>query len=229
MSIAERIAVVQDNIRKAQANSPLASRNVLLLAVSKTRDADMIIAAQQAGLNDFGENKVQELTEKFEQVPGASWHLIGHLQTNKVKYIIGKTTLIHSLDSIGLASEIEKRSAQANLITDVLIQLNIAEEDTKSGLHVTQLSSFIDEMRAYPHVKVKGLMTIGPNVDDNDKIRPVFAELRDLFIRERKRDCPHCDWQFLSMGMSSDYWIAVEEGANIVRVGSSIFGDRQYI
>lgn len=229
MSIAEKIVAVQNNIRKAQANSVHASKDVLLLAVSKTRSADMIIEAKRAGINDFGENKVQELIGKYDQVPGASWHLIGHLQTNKVKYIIGKTVLIHSLDSISLAAEIEKRSAKEGLITDVLIQLNIAEEDTKSGLNVAQLSSFVDEMRVYPHVKIKGLMTIGPNVDDNEKIRPVFAELRELFLREKKRDQSHCDWQFLSMGMSSDYWIAVEEGANIVRVGSSIFGEREYI
>ncbi len=228
MNIAENIAVVRKNIEEAQKKGSHAAEKVLLLAVSKTRGPEMIAEAAQAGLIEFGENKVQELTEKYQLLSGLSWHLIGHLQTNKVKYIIGKTKLLHSLDSLGLAAEIEKRSAQAGLVTDVLVQLNIAEEDTKSGLMVPDLALFLEKMQAYPHVHVRGLMTIGPNVTDNQQIRPVFAELRRLFIREKARELPHCQMEFLSMGMSNDYPIAVEEGANIVRVGSSIFGQRHY-
>ncbi|MEG2213096.1 MAG: YggS family pyridoxal phosphate-dependent enzyme, partial [Clostridiales bacterium] len=155
MSIAENIATVQENIRQAQQRSSLAAAEVLLLAVSKTRSAEMITEATHAGLTEFGENKVQELIGKYELVPGVSWHLIGHLQTNKVKYIIGKTKLIHSLDRLSLAEEIDKRSAQAGLITEVLVQLNIAEEDSKSGLMVDQLSSFLDAMSDFKHVLVR--------------------------------------------------------------------------
>ena len=163
---------------------------------------------------------------KYEEFPNINWHLIGHLQTNKVKYIIGRTVLIHSLDSIALAQEIEKRSAAAGIITSALVQLNIAEEDTKSGLHEEELADFLEAMTDYPHLRIQGLMTIGPHVEAPEEIRPVFAQLRKLYQREKQRALPHLDFRFLSMGMSYDYAIAVEEGANIVRVGSSIFGAR---
>ena len=228
MQISESIAVIQQKIKEAQSRSPYAADNVLLLAVSKTRSVDMIQQAMAAGLRDFGENKVQEWMGKYESLPQVNWHLIGHLQTNKVKYVIGKTKLIHSLDSLPLETEIEKRSQQAQVETDVLVQVNIAEEDSKSGLLVPELPGFLEKMADFPHVKVKGLMTIGPNVTDLNQIRPVFAELRRLFLQEKARALPHCVWQYLSMGMSYDYPIAVEEGANIVRVGSSIFGPRVY-
>ncbi|MCR4962255.1 MAG: YggS family pyridoxal phosphate-dependent enzyme [Firmicutes bacterium] len=229
MGIAENIKMIQQEIKAAQSRSPHAADDVLLLAVSKTRDVEMIREAMAAGLQDFGENKVQEWMGKYEALPQVNWHLIGHLQTNKVKYLIGKTKLIHSLDSVPLAAEIEKRSLQAQVETDVLVQVNIAEEDSKSGLLVPELSAFLDKMADFPHVKVKGLMTIGPNVTDTGQIRPVFAELRRLFLQEKARALPHCQWLYLSMGMSYDYSIAVEEGANIVRVGSSIFGPRLYL
>lgn len=228
MSIADNIKQILGNIEAARLRSPRAAKQVHLLAVSKTKPIEAVTEAWNSGQKWFGENRVQELVPKQEALPDAEWHLIGHLQTNKVKYIIGKTALIHSLDNIGLADEIEKRSAAAGLITDCLVQVNIAEEEQKSGLYVQELASFIDAMADRPHIKIKGLMTIGPVVEDPEDIRPVFSELRRLFEREKARDLPFADFQWLSMGMSHDYHIAVEEGANIVRVGSSIFGARQY-
>lgn len=228
MSIANNIKQILGNIEAARLRSPRAAKQVQLLAVSKTKPIEAVMEAWNSGQKWFGENRVQELVPKQEALPDAEWHLIGHLQTNKVKYIIGKTALIHSLDNIGLADEIEKRSAAAGLITDCLVQVNIAEEEQKSGLYVPELASFIDAMADRPHIKIKGLMTIGPVVEDPEDIRPVFSELRRLFEREKARDLPFADFQWLSMGMSHDYHIAVEEGANIVRVGSSIFGARQY-
>ena len=228
MSIADNINHILENIEAARLRSPRAAKQIHLLAVSKTKPIEAVMEAWNCGQTWFGENRVQELVPKQEALPEAQWHLIGHLQTNKVKYIIGKTALIHSLDNMGLADEIEKRSAAAGVITDCLIQVNIAEEEQKSGLYVPELASFIDAMADRPHIKIKGLMTIGPIVEDPEDIRPVFSELRRLYEREKARDLPFVDFQWLSMGMSHDYHIAVEEGANIVRVGSSIFGARQY-
>ncbi len=226
MTIAESIAKVRENIAKAQANSQYAASSVLLLGVTKTQTVEKMRLAEQAGITDFGENRVQEMMSKYEEFPNINWHLIGHLQTNKVKYIIGRTVLIHSLDSIALAEEIEKRSGAAGIITNALVQLNIAEEETKSGIHEEELADFLEAMADYPHLRIQGLMTIGPHVEAPEEIRPVFAELRKLYERETQRDLPHLDFRCLSMGMSYDYPIAVEEGANIVRVGSSIFGAR---
>ncbi|MDO4582160.1 MAG: YggS family pyridoxal phosphate-dependent enzyme [Bacillota bacterium] len=228
MDIAAALEQVKRNIELARGRSVHAARQVQLLAVSKTQPLEKIAAAYAAGQQHFGENKVQELVEKQQQLPQLNWHLIGHLQRNKVKYVIGKTRLIHSLDSISLAAEIEKRSAAASVITEVLIQVNIAEEQSKSGVFVPELAGFVSELAAYPHIKLRGLMTIGPMVEDYEQIRPVFRELRLLFERERARELPYAEMSYLSMGMSHDYMIAVEEGANIVRVGSSIFGARNY-
>lgn len=228
MTIADNISSILRNIEEARSRSPRAASEVHLLAVSKTKPIESVMEAWEAGQKWFGENRVQELVPKHEALPQAQWHLIGHLQTNKVKYIIGKTALIHSLDNFGLADEIEKRSAAAGVVTDCLVQVNIAEEEQKSGLYVPELADFIDAMADRPHIKIKGLMTIGPIVEDPEDIRPVFAELRRLYDREKSRALPFVDFKWLSMGMSHDYQVAVEEGANIVRVGSSIFGARQY-
>ncbi|MBQ6807831.1 MAG: YggS family pyridoxal phosphate-dependent enzyme [Firmicutes bacterium] len=226
--IAENISVIQNKIAAAQARSVYAAKQVQLLAVSKTYPIERVRDAVAAGQRAFGENRVQELVEKFEHCPDLEWHLIGHLQTNKVKYLIGKTCLIHSLDSMELAQEIEKRSAAQDVQTNVLVQLNIAKEDTKSGLMEDELADFLDAVCAFPHVHLSGLMTIGPNVEDASAIRSVFARLRQLRDAQQQILRPNCDLSLLSMGMSGDYEIAVEEGANIVRVGSAIFGQRVY-
>ena len=228
MTIAENIVEVQRKIEEAKSRSAHAASDVLLLAVTKTHPVEMIKEAADFGLRDFGENRVQELNSKYDFFPEINWHLIGHLQNNKVRQIIGRTVLIHSLDSINLAEEIEKRSAAAELITNCLVQINIAEEETKSGIHEEELADFLISMADYPHIRIQGLMTIGPHVEAAEEIRPVFAQLRKLFIREKAKNMSHLDLRYLSMGMSYDYDIAVEEGANIVRVGSSIFGARNY-
>ncbi len=228
MTVAENIKKVQADIEAARERSRFAAPSVLLLAVTKTHPVELIKEAAAFGLKDFGENRVQELNEKYDHLPGINWHLIGHLQTNKVRQVVGKTVLIHSLDSIPLAQEIEKRSAKAELVTDCLVQLNIAEEETKSGIHEEELADFLEAMADFPHIRIRGLMTIGPHVEAKEEIRPVFAELRRLFLREKERGLSHVDMRWLSMGMSYDYDVAVEEGANIVRVGSSIFGARNY-
>lgn len=220
------IREVQNNIEIARNKSPRAASSVLLVAVTKTQPPKKMACAEKAGLTDFGENRVQELIAKYEDFPKINWHLIGHLQTNKVKYIIGRTVLIHSLDRIALAEEIENRSAATGLTTNALVQLNIAGEETKHGIHEEELDDFLLAMADYPHIRIQGLMTIGPYVEKAEEIRPVFAELRRLYFRKKEKNLPHLDFRYLSMGMSNDYQIAVEEGANIVRIGSAIFGFR---
>jgi pyridoxal phosphate enzyme (YggS family) len=226
MTIVEAVRQVQENIAAAQSRCAIDAGPVLLLAVTKTKPVELLAKAIEAGITDFGENRVQELISKYDSFPDANWHLIGHLQTNKVRQIIGKTVLIHSLDRLSLAQEIEKRSAQADLITNALVQINIAEEDTKSGIHQEELADFLSALADFPHIRVQGLMTIGPHVFDKEEIRPVFRCLRELFDEYKSKGWQHLDFRFVSMGMSYDYDIAVEEGANIIRVGSSIFGSR---
>lgn len=230
MSIGENIRKVKENIARAQARSPLAAKEIMLVGVSKTKPVSLIQQALSEGLLHLGENRVQELLEKYPQIPEASWHLIGHLQTNKVKYLMGeeglKVKLIHSLDRLSLAQELNKRAEAFNLTVPVLVQVNIADEDTKFGLKEEEAEDFILAMDAYPSLKVQGLMTIGPFVDNPQEIRPVFAALRRLFQRIDEQKLPHGEMVYLSMGMSNDYEIAVEEGANLVRIGSSIFGGR---
>jgi len=226
MDIKAAINEVEQNIAAAKAKSNRAEEEVLLIAVTKTQSADTINEAMAAGHMLFGENRVQELLAKYDLIPGAIWHLIGHLQTNKVKYIIDKVAMIESLDRLELAWEIEKRAAALCKIMPVLVRVNIAEEESKFGLREEATVGFMQEMVNFPHIKVMGLMTIGPYVCDAEEIRPVFARLRQLKDEVASMHLPHIDMKYLSMGMSNDYQVAVEEGANIVRVGSSIFGLR---
>ena len=227
MQIAEALLKVQDNIRRAQAASALAARQVQLLAVSKTQPTERIAEAVRAGQKLFAENRVQELVEKYQALPHLRWHLIGHLQTNKVKYMVDKVEMLHSLDSIGLAQELQKRLDALGRVLPVLVQVNIAEEDSKFGLKAEEVADFLDAMADFPALKVQGLMTIGPFTFEAEEMRPVFRELRLILQREQKRKLPHADLRHLSMGMSNDYMVAVEEGADMVRVGSVIFGSRQ--
>jgi len=226
MQIAEALVKVHDNIRRAQAASALAARQVQLLAVSKTQPTERIAEAVRAGQKLFAENRVQELVEKYQALPHLRWHLIGHLQTNKVKYMVDKVEMLHSLDSIGLAQELQKRLGALGRVLPVLVQVNIAEEDSKFGLKAEEVADFLDAMADFPALKVQGLMTIGPFTFEAEEMRPVFRELRLILQREQKRSLPHADLRHLSMGMSNDYMVAVEEGADMVRVGSVIFGSR---
>ena len=226
MNIAANLQKIQQNIAKAQAASSHAAEQVTLLAVSKTQPLEVIEAAATAGQLQFAENRVQELLPKQEACPDLEWHLIGHLQTNKAKYIVDKVAMLHSLDSLALAAELQKRCAKINRRLPVLVQVNIAEEASKSGISPIEVADFLPALADFPLLQVQGLMTIGPFLDNPEEMRPIFAELRRLKEREAARNLPHLDLRHLSMGMSGDYMVAVEEGATMVRVGSSIFGAR---
>ena len=227
MDIRSALEQVNENIRRAQQCSACATADeIKLLAVSKTQSLKRIEEAVRAGQTLFAENRVQELLEKYQVFPHLSWHLIGHLQTNKAKYIVDKIEMLHSLDSINLAFELQKRLSTLNRVLSVLVQVNIAEEEGKYGLKPGELADFLDAMADFPAIEVQGLMTIGPLTTKAEEMRPIFRELRLISQKEQLRKRPHVALRHLSMGMSNDYFIAVEEGATMVRVGSGIFGAR---
>lgn len=229
MSIPCKIKEVMNNIEEVRKSSPFGAEEVRLIAVSKTRTVEEIKEATDSGQKDLGENRVQEILEKYDAFPtDIRWHLIGHLQTNKVKYIVDKVSMIHSLDRLKLAEEIEKQCAKSEEIMPCLVQVNIADEDTKFGLKKEEVVDFLKEMPRFPHIAVVGLMTIGPHVEDIEKIRSVFRELRELKEYVATLALPAVKMRELSMGMSNDYIVAVQEGATMVRVGTTIFGARSY-
>lgn len=218
---------IRDEIRDAQNRGAFAEKDVMLLAVTKNVDVDRINEAIESGISAIGENRVQEIQNKYDRIPRhILWHLIGHLQTNKVKYIIDKVSLIHSLDTVSLAGEINKKAEQAGRVMPVLVQVNVADEDTKFGLAPEATIDFIKEILMLPYIKVSGLMTIGPLVDKAEEVRPVFRQLRQLRDKIREMNLPGVSMDYLSMGMTNDFQVAVEEGSNIVRIGSAIFGPR---
>lgn len=208
------------------------SRNpedVTLIAVSKTKPAEDIVTLYNYGVRDFGENKVQELTEKYEKLPkDIRWHLIGHLQTNKVKYIVDKVYLIHSVDSVKLAEQIEKEAAKKDVTVNILVQVNVANEDTKFGLDAEETIKNVEAISKLSHIKIKGLMTIAPFVENGEENRKYFNELKQLSVDIQKKNIDNVCMDMLSMGMSGDFETAIEEGATLVRVGTSIFGARDY-
>lgn len=200
-----------------------------LIAVTKTVDVYTINKAIELGITDIGENRVQELEKKIEAIgDNVNYHLIGHLQTNKVRNIIDKVKLIHSLDRMSLAKELDKRAKMNNLIIDTLLQVNVAEEDTKFGLEVNQVLPFIEEVLKFDNIRIKGLMTIAPYTDDKVLLRNVFRTMFKLKEEINNQKYENLSIDYLSMGMTNDYTIAIEEGSNMVRVGSGIFGDRNY-
>lgn len=208
------------------------SESVKLIAVSKTFGVDMIEKAYEIGIRDFGENKVQELEEKYNYFSNKAedirWHLIGHLQTNKVKKVIGKVYLIHSLDSIKLAEEIDKQSQKAKCITNLLIQVNISSEDTKFGINPSDCIEFIKACSGFKNISLKGLMGIASNTKDTCVIREDFRKLKQIYEECKTLSTSNIDFQYISMGMSNDFETAIEEGSNMIRVGSKIFGKRNY-
>lgn len=217
---------VQDNFQKINKET---GDNVLLVAVTKTHPADIINEAIDAGATDIGENKAQEIMDKYDQVKPVRWHMIGHLQTNKVKYIIDKVDMIHSVDSLKLAKEINKRAANHDKIMDVLVQVNSAQEESKFGVTSEETGELIDAILANcPNVKICGLMCIAPFDENPDNVRKYFAELKKLYDDYKKIEHDNLDFKYLSMGMSHDYKVAIEEGSNLVRVGTAIFGERDY-
>ena len=231
MTISERFEEVIKRCEAAALRSGRKPEDVRLIAGTKTHTADEINEAIDAGATDIGENRVQELLEKYEKVKPVKWHLIGHLQTNKVKNVIGKVVMIHSVDSLKLAREIDKRSEAAGLTTDILIEINSAMEETKSGIAADDLKQLVTEItEECSSVRVCGIMCIPPIAIEPEDSRPYFREAAELFKEMKSWKLPPERFapSQLSMGMSGDFEVAIEEGATIVRVGSSIFGPRNY-
>lgn len=225
----ENLEQVEEVISQACRDSGRARGDVTLIAVSKTKPAETLQEAYDLGVRVFGENKVQELTEKYEVLPDdIQWHLIGHLQRNKVKYIIDKAVLIHSVDSLRLAETIEKEAAKRDLTAKILIEVNVAKEESKFGVFPEDLEELVLKISEFPHVRIEGLMTIAPFVENPEENRPIFKHLRKLSVDIAKKNIDNVNMSVLSMGMTNDYRVAIEEGATMVRVGTGIFGARNY-
>lgn len=220
---------VEERIQKACERCGRKREEVTLIAVSKTHPVSMIEEAYQLGIRVFGENKVQELCEKEAVLPkDIKWHMIGHLQRNKVKQVIGKACLIHSVDSVRLADTIEAEAAKKGIISDILLEVNMAREESKYGLMPEEVMDFVENFSNYRHIRVQGLMTIAPNVENAEENRPYFKKLHKLSVDIRDKKVNNVNVSILSMGMTNDYEIAIEEGATMVRVGTGIFGRRDY-
>ena len=227
--ILENITQVKENIETACKTSGRNVEDITLIAVSKTKPVSLLEEAYETGCRDFGENKVQELCDKYEVMEkDIRWHMIGHLQTNKVKYLIGKTALIHSVDSYKLACEIEKQAAKHDCIMDILIEVNIANEETKFGLAKEEVIDLVKQVALLPHVRIKGLMTVAPYVEDSEENRLFFRNIKQLSVDIDNQNIDNVSMNVLSMGMTGDYMVAIEEGATMVRVGTGIFGERNY-
>lgn len=227
--VAENYRYVLKKVEEACARSGRDPKDVTLIAVSKTKPIEMIEEAMEAGARVFGENKVQELCDKYEQLPkDLHWHLIGHLQRNKVKYIVDKAELIHSVDSLKLAEEISKEALKKNVEVNILIEVNVAEEESKFGVSVEETPALVKEIAKLPGIHIQGLMTIAPYTTDPEENRPVFRTLKKLAVDIKKKNIDNVCMDVLSMGMTGDYQVAVEEGATLVRVGTGIFGERNY-
>ncbi len=226
----ENLKQVRENIQNAcsTANRPI--EEVTLIAVSKTKPVSLLEEAYEDGCRHFGENKVQELLDKYEVMPkDIKWHMIGHLQRNKVKYIVDKVYLIHSVDSLKLAQEISKEALKKNVTVSVLIEVNVAEEESKFGIKISEAEDLIRNIAALPGICIKGLMTIAPYVDEAEENRQYFALLKQLAVDISKKNIDNVNMSVLSMGMTGDYMVAIEEGASYVRVGTGIFGERRYL
>lgn len=229
ITVKDNLMLIEQNIDKALQRSGRTKDKVDIIAVTKTVGIEQITEAIDAGLDKIGENRVQEFLKKYDNIDKeVEYHMIGHLQSNKVKYIIDKVSLIHSLDRISLAKELDKRAKRNNLTVNVLIQANIAEEKSKYGLKVDQVIPFIEDISQYENIRVKGLMTIAPFVEDPEEVRWVFRDLRRLGETIGNKDYKNVEMEILSMGMTNDYEVAIEEGSNMVRIGTGLFGKRNY-
>ena len=225
----ENLQRVEERIAASCDRSGRRRDEVTLIAVSKTKPVSTLQEAYDRGVRVFGENKVQELVDKYEALPrDIHWHMIGHLQRNKVKYIIDKVDLIHSVDSVRLAETIDKEAKKHDLTANILIEVNVAKEDTKFGVLPEELDAMIAEISRFSNICVRGLMTIAPFVKNAEENRAVFARLRKLSVDIAGKNIDNVTMGFLSMGMTNDYEIAVEEGATLIRVGTGIFGERDY-
>lgn len=228
-NIKENLNNIRENIKRAALKSGRTEDDILLLGVTKTIDADRVNRLVDLGVTSLGENRVQELTEKYDKVSNSvDWHLIGNLQTNKVKYVIDKVAMIHSVDRIKLAEEINRRAKEKDVAMKVLVEINIGQEESKHGISIKETENFIYELSKFPNIRVSGLMTVAPFVENPQENREYFQEIHEKFIDIKAKNIDNVSMDFISMGMTNDYEVAIEEGANIVRIGTGIFGKRNY-
>jgi len=227
--IQKNIQIVQENIQKACKRAGRKPSEVTLIAVSKTKPLSMIEEAYAAGMCEFGENKPQEMRDKAKvlDVP-VHWHMIGTLQSNKIKYVVGTACMIHSVDSLVLAMAIEKEAEKKNLVMDILLEVNMAMEESKHGFTVEEIYSVVSEIAKMPHLSLRGLMTVAPYTENAEENRIYFRKMKELLVDINSKNIDNISMDCLSMGMSSDYEVAIEEGATMVRVGTGIFGERDY-
>ena len=225
--VRENMEDVKERIRVACGRAGRPQSDVTLIAVSKTKPLELVREAYEAGARDFGENKVQDLLDRIDALPSdIRWHMIGHLQRNKVKYIIGKVAMIHSVDSLRLAEEISRESVKHQVDTDILIEVNVAGEESKFGVSVEEAPQLVEDISRMPAVHVRGLMTIAPFVENAEENRQYFRKLKQLSVDIERKNIDNVNMTALSMGMTGDYSVAIEEGATCVRVGTGIFGER---
>ncbi len=228
--IAENLKQVRTNIIQACESVGRDPGEVTLVAVSKTKPAALLQEAYDADARVFGENKVQEIMDKYDKLPGdIQWHMIGHLQRNKVKYIVDKVSMIHSVDSLRLAETIEQEAAKHQICVPVLIEVNVAEEESKFGVRMEEVIPLLLQICDFPHLEVRGLMTIAPFVENPESNRTIFRQLKKLSVDIAAKNINNVTMSVLSMGMTGDYEVAVQEGATMVRVGTGIFGEREYL
>lgn len=225
----ENLQNVEQRIQEACKRANRSRDEVTLISVSKTKPVSMLQSVYDAGSRDFGENKVQEMCDKMDKLPSdIRWHMIGHLQTNKVKYIVGRVALIHSVDSLRLAQEIERQAAKLDVIVPILIEVNIAEEESKFGIRKEETIALVRAAAELKHIRIQGLMTIAPFVENPEDNRAYFKGIRQLSVDIDNENIDNVTMKSLSMGMTGDYEVAIEEGATMVRVGTGIFGERDY-
>lgn len=228
--IKENLDAVNGNIQAAALEAGRKQEEITLIAVSKTKPVSMVEEAYACGCRDFGENRVQELCDKCEVLPkDIRWHLIGHLQRNKVKYVVDKAYLIHSVDSLRLAQEIQKEAEKKQIDVNILIEVNMAAEESKFGVSPDEAENLVREAAKLPNVHIQGLMTIAPVVEKPEDNAVHFANLKQLSVDIKGKNIDNVNMNVLSMGMTGDYMVAVEEGATMVRIGTGIFGERQYL
>mgnify|MGYP001035634517 FL=1 len=226
-NIQKNLIAVEQEIQRACDKSGRNRTEVSLIAVSKTKPISMIQEAYNAGIRDFGENRVQELMDKIPQLPSdIRWHMIGHLQRNKVKYIVDKAAMIHSVDSLALAEEISREAVKKNVTVDILIEVNVAEESSKFGVVVSELPGLVESISKLPSIHIKGFMTVAPYTENPEENRPYFHKLVELAVDINRKNIDNRGMCLFSMGMTGDYSVAIEEGATYIRVGTGIFGER---
>lgn len=227
--IRENLEQVRKNIEEACRAVGRDPSEVTLIAVSKTKPVPLLREAYDAGARCFGENKVQEIMDKYPQLPeDIQWHMIGHLQRNKVKYIVHKAAMIHSVDSLRLAEAIEQEAAKHEVQVPILLEVNVAEEESKFGLKMDEVLPLVETVSGFPHIRIRGLMTIAPYVEDPEENRDIFRQLKKLSVDIEAKNINNVNMSVLSMGMTGDYQVAVQEGSTMVRVGTGIFGERNY-